>query len=77
MNTLTNFQKTVVAFALIFLAGFLLLGWAGDYDYCEQVILHMSQEQYDSVKSHLTQQNGSKPSDREIAHWWADHHKND
>ncbi len=52
---------------------FLLWGWIGDYEYCEQVIYHMTQEQYDSVKSYLAEQNGSEPSEREIAHWWADH----
>lgn len=74
-SKLTKFQRTVVIFALIFLAAFLLLGWAGDYDYCEQIILHMSQEQYDSIKSELTKQNGSTPSDRDIAHYWAEQHK--
>lgn len=51
---------------------FALLGWAGDYDYCEQVILSMSQEQYDTVKSLLTERNGCEPSERDIAHWWAE-----
>lgn len=51
----------------------IILGVVGDYDYCEQVVLHMSQEQYDSVKSYLTRVNGSAPSEREIAHWWVDH----
>lgn len=74
---ITKFQRSVLVASVGIIAFFVLWGWIGDYDYCEQVILHMSQEQYDSVKSLLTQQNGSKPSDREIAHWWADHHKND
>jgi len=51
-----------------------LLGWAGDFDFCDQVILRMSQEEYDYVKDTLTRQNGSSPSEREIAHWYADHH---
>jgi hypothetical protein len=71
---MTKFQRTSVAAVCCIIASFLLLGWIGDYDYCEQVILHMSQEQYDSVKRLLTEQNGSAPSERDIAHWWADHH---
>lgn len=53
---------------------FVILGWAGDIDYCDQIILKMTQEQYDYVKDTLRKKNGSSPSDREIAHWWADNH---
>lgn len=53
---------------------FAILGWAGDIDYCDQIILRMSQEEYDSVKNHLWKLNGEKPSERDIAHWWAEHH---
>lgn len=53
----------------------LILGWAGDVDYCEQVILRMSFEEYDTIKQTLTDKNGSEPSEREIAHWYIDHHK--
>lgn len=61
-----------VAMTIGFLA---VLGWAGDYDYAEQVILRMSYEEYDFVKDTLTKlKNGSKPSEREIAHWWEEHH---
>ena len=42
-------------------------------DFCDQVILHMTQEQYDHVKDTLAKEKGKQPSDREIAHWWADH----
>lgn len=50
------------------IVGFLMLmGVIGYYDYTEQVILRMSYEEYDSVKSLLTEQNGSEPSEREIA----------
>ena len=71
---MTKFQQSALTMTIMIVAFFCLLGWIGDYDYCEQVILHMSQEQYDSVKNHLTERNGSEPSDREIAHWWEDHH---
>ena len=54
---------------------FMLLGVIGDYDYTEQVILRMSYEEYDSVKALLTEQNGSEPSEREIAHWWTEHNR--
>lgn len=53
----------------------IVLGIAGDIDYCDQVILNMSQEEYDSIKSHLESQTGDIPSEREIAHWWVDNHK--
>lgn len=69
-----KFKRTAVAVICGIVAFFFLMGIVGDYDYCEQVILHMSQEQYDSVKNMLADQTGSTPSDREIAHWWADHH---
>ena len=50
---------------------FFLLGIAGDYDYCDQVILHMGHDEYAWVKDTLTRQNdGVEPSEREIAHWW-------
>lgn len=64
--------KLILMAVMPVVAFFILLGWAGDYDYCEQVILHMSQEQYDTVKSLLTERNGREPSEREIAHWWVD-----
>lgn len=72
---MTKFKRTLILAAAGMVAFFMLLGWAGDYDYCEQVILHMSQHDYDSVKHQLTILNGHEPSDREIAHCWIDSHK--
>lgn len=64
-----------LAAALMCIVGFfLVLGIAGDYDYTEQVILRMSYDDYDYVKDSLTKKLGKKPSDREIAHWWVEHH---
>ena len=61
-----------VAMTIVFFA---LLGWAGDCDYTEQVILRMSYEEYDYVKDTLTKlKHGTRPSEREIAHWWEQHH---
>ena len=57
------------------LAFFAMMGIVGDYDYTEQVILRMSYEDYDYAKDTLTKQNGKKPSEREIAHWWVEHHE--
>lgn len=65
--------QTLAAFLLVMGLVF-LAGLAGDFDFCDQVILSMSQEEYDYVKDTLTKMNGSSPSEREIAHWWADHH---
>lgn len=70
---MTKFQRTAIVVSLVILAFFLLLGIGGDFDYCDQVIISMSQEQYDSVKNLLTEKNGTEPDDRDIAHWWADH----
>lgn len=68
--------KLAAAICCIF-AFIAILGLVGDYDYCEQVILRMSQEDYDSVKNLLTDMNhGSAPSQRDIAHWWDEHHNN-
>lgn len=73
---MTKFQCTIIACAVGILVFVAILGWAGNIEFTEQVILHMSQEQYDSVKNHLTKENGVTPSDSDIAHWWADHQDN-
>lgn len=70
-----NLRELTIVVACGIVAFVCLLGWVGDYDYCEQVILHMSQEQYDSVKNMLAERDGSTPSDNEIAHWWAEHNQ--
>ena len=71
---MTKFQRTVLIYGIGLIGFFLIWGYVGDIDYCEQVILRMSQEQYDSVKSLLTEQNnGRAPSERDIAHWWDEH----
>lgn len=72
---MTKFQRTTVMASVGIIAFFLLLGWAGDIDYTDQIILNMTQEEYDSVKQVLTEQNHFTPTDREIAHWWADNQK--
>lgn len=74
MNTGKYILQLIAACAAC-VAFFFVLGWAGDFDYCDQVILNMSQEQYDYVRDTLTKKNGSKPSERQITHWWAEHHK--
>lgn len=66
-------KVAVVVFGLlVFLA---VIGWAGDTDYTEQCILRMSYEEYDAIKDSLTNKFGHEPSERDIAHWWAKHHK--
>ena len=60
---------------VIMISAVILLGIAGDIDYCDQIILMMSQEEYDAVKAELIIQNGHSPSDRQIAHYWADRRK--
>ena len=70
---MTKFQRTIITCSVGMVAFFAVLGWAGDIEFTEQVILRMSQEQYDSVKNHLTKENGVPPSDSDIAHWWVEH----
>ena len=55
-------------------AAIILLGIIGDYDYTSQVIYTMSNEDYQATKELLTEQNGTEPSEREIAHYWQEHH---
>ena len=69
-------NQNIVAAALGCIAFVVILGWAGDVDFTDQVILSMSQEEYDNVKSHLTSKNGRKPSESEIAHWWVENRNN-
>lgn len=68
-----QYRLHLLAACLFTIAFFALCGWAGDMDFCDQMILRMSQEEYDHVKDTLTKLNGKAPSEREIAHWWADH----
>lgn len=64
----------VTATCVGFMAFLALLGWAGDIDYTDQCILSMSHEEYDTIKDSLTHKFGHEPSERDIAHWWAEHH---
>ena len=70
-------SRLQVIFLSLFVVGFVfVLGWAGDMDYCDQIIQKMSQEDYDHVKATLTITKGHEPSDREIVHYWQDHYNN-
>lgn len=69
---MNNLKQQLAAAALAMTAFVAVLGWAGDVDFTDQVILSMSQEEYDNVKSHLTSKNGRNPSESEIAHWWVE-----
>ena len=69
-----HYWKEIMAGFMGVIAFMVVMGVLGDIDYCEQVILRMSQEEYDWVKDSLTKLNGDKPSEREIAHWWEKHH---
>ena len=72
---MTKFQRTAIIASLGIITFFAALGLGGDYDLCDQVILNMSQEEYDSVKQLLTNQMDDEPTEREIAHWWIEHQK--
>lgn len=54
---------------------FMLLGIGGDIDYTDQCILQMTEEEYDTIRQELTSLHGSVPSERDIAHYWAERHK--
>ena len=69
-----NSDKKLLAGMVGLLALLMALGWAGEYDYAEQVILHMTCDEYEWVKDTLTKRLGENPSDKEIAHWWTEHH---
>lgn len=69
-----NLKLQLIVACLIVIGLYVVAGLAGDFDFCDQVILQMSQEEYDYTKDTLTKLNGSSPSEREIAHWWYDHH---
>lgn len=68
-------KHSLIIALLGIIAFFALLGWAGDIDYTERCILRMSYEEYDTIKALLTGQDGHEPSQRDIAHWWAQHHR--
>ena len=64
-------MKVKLTLAILGIVGFFaVLGWAGKIDYTEQVILAMSQEDYDSIRKKLTADTGSTPSDYEIAKYY-------
>lgn len=72
-----NNKGNIILILAAAVVGFvLLIGLAGEADWTEQVILHMSKTEYDIAKEELTiLHNGNEPSENEIAHWWKQHHK--
>lgn len=70
-----QFYLKLAVGCLAIVAFLALLGWAGNIDYTEQCILHMSYEEYDTIRQRLTITFGHEPSQRDIANWWAKHHK--
>ena len=72
---MTKFQRTAVVASLGIIAFFILLGFVGHQDHVEYVILHMSQEEYDTISQRLTDETGTHPSDSDIADYWLEHQK--
>ncbi len=72
-NSKNSLYLKLAAGCLVIMTFFAVLGWAGDVDYTEQCILRMSYEEYDTIKDTLTRQYGHEPSERDIAHYWANH----
>lgn len=63
-------KLTIIIAAIVVF--FMLLGIAGKADYTDQVIYSMSQEDYNTICAKLKQQNGSRPSETEIADYYMD-----
>lgn len=72
---MNKFNRTIALACVGIVGFFLLLGLAGRADYKDQVILRMSQEEYDAIKQDLTQVNGCEPSEYEIADRWVQNNK--
>lgn len=67
-------QKTRIILAVLGLICLMaVLGWAGSVDYSDQVILSMTQEEYDSVRNHLIAETGEEPSESDIAQYFMEH----
>lgn len=66
-------MKQTIIIAIAAAAFFLLLGWAGERDFTEQTILHMSKDEYNQARQALMQLNDGEPSENDIAHWWVSH----
>ena len=71
-----KYLKIKLALAILAVVTFFaLLGIVGDYDYTSQVLYSMSYEDYNEVRSILTEKNGQAPTEREIAHYWVENHQ--
>ena len=62
-------------YALAAVALFFAIGFAGKCDYNEQVILHMSQGEYDSIVSKYESEHGKKPSENQIVKMYEENHR--
>ena len=67
-------MKAKFFMAILAIVGFFaILGLAGRQDYIEYVILHMSEEEYDTICQKLTAETGSHPSDGDIVDYYIEH----
>lgn len=71
---MNKYRLTIVISVLGTVFFFALLGWAGRVDYNEQVLLHMSQEDYDSIVQRLSF-HGNCPSDDDIVKYYDAHYR--
>ena len=68
-------MKAKLTLAILAIVGFFaVLGMVGNIDYTEHIILSMTQEEYESIRDKLTAENGSSPSDFEIAEYYNKSH---
>ena len=72
---MSKYRLQLLAAVAMTIGFFALLGWAGDYDHTEQIILNMSYDEYDYVRDSLTRRDGTSPSERQIAHWYSEHYR--
>lgn len=73
MNTRVRLQLLAGIVAIV--GFFMLLGIGGDIDFTDHCILSMSEEEYDSIRKELTELRGHEPTERDIAHYWAEQNK--
>ena len=68
-----KYYPQIIVVILGIIGFFYILGWAGRIDFEDQVILHMSQAEYDSIVTILTDSTGASPSQSAIVDYYVDH----
>lgn len=64
--TISKSESATLRAILAVVALFIVLALAGTSDYDDQVILHMSEDEYEQISNNLRHTLGHEPSDHEI-----------